>query len=233
VATGWVALQQVLFPPCSTPTGPIMSTQHRTLRLTHTLPPRLRPSHTLNQTRHRIHTLTTTNTRRTLRTLTHNNNTKHQHTHRQLHSTLMAGRPSKLTPQVHDKIITAIKAGNYLDTAARYAGVDPGTVHRWIAKGKDEQAPDEYRQFREAIESARAEAEARNVALIQQAANAGTWQAAAWYLERTAHQRWGRKQSLEVSGQGGEPVQVEVDTTALEAKVRALLGDSTPVDKTA
>lgn len=142
----------------------------------------------------------------------------------------MAGRPSKLTPQTHDKIIGAIKAGNYLETAARYAGVDQSTLHRWLNRGKDENAEPEYRQFYEAVESARAEAEARNVALIQQAANAGTWQAAAWYLERTAHSRWGRKQSLEVSGNGGEPVQIEVDATALEAKVRAILGDK-PVDK--
>lgn len=140
------------------------------------------------------------------------------------------GRPTKLTPDTHNKIITALKAGNYLDTAARYAGVDPGTVHRWLNKGIDPEAPEEYREFRDAVENARAEAEARNVALIQQAANAGTWQAAAWYLERTAHTRWGRKQSIEVAGQNGGPVEVEVDAKALEAKVRALLGDSTPVD---
>lgn len=141
------------------------------------------------------------------------------------------GRPTKLTPDKHDRIITALKAGNYFETAARYAGVDPSTAHRWLNRGKDEDAPTEYQEFRNAVESARAEAEARNVALIQQAANTGTWQAAAWFLERTAHQRWGRKQSLEVSGAGGEPVQIDVDAGALEAKVRAILGDTTPVDK--
>lgn len=141
------------------------------------------------------------------------------------------GRHSKLTTETHNKIVTALKAGNYIETAARYAGVDPGTVHRWLQKGLAEDAPDEYRDFREAVETARAEAEARNVALIQQAANAGTWQAAAWYLERTASHRWGRKQTVEVAGQGGGPVEIEVDTRALEAKVRSLLGEAEkPVD---
>lgn len=143
------------------------------------------------------------------------------------------GRPTKLTPETHDKIITALKAGNYLETAARYAGVDPATVHRWLNRGQADDAPPEYHDFRNAVENARAEAEARNVALIQQAANHGTWQAAAWFLERTAHQRWGRKQSLEVTGQAGEPVHIEVDTTALEAKVRQILGDPQAGDKPA
>ena len=138
----------------------------------------------------------------------------------------MAGRPSKLTPQTHDKIVNAVKAGNYLETAARYAGIDQSTLHRWLNKGKDPDAEPEYRQFCEAVESAKAEAEARNVALIQQSANAGTWQAAAWFLERTAHARWGRKQSVEVTGANGEALQVDVDASALEAKVRAILGDS-------
>ena len=80
------------------------------------------------------------------------------------------------------------------------------------------------RQFREAVQNARAEAEARNVALIQRAANEGTWQAAAWFLERTAHARWGRRASVEVSGEGGGAIVVDVDASALEAKVRAILG---------
>ena len=135
------------------------------------------------------------------------------------------GRNSKLTPETHTKIIGAIKAGNYLETAAAYAGIDQGTLHRWLNRGQDETETDpRYSQFREAVQNARAEAEARNVALIQRAANEGTWQAAAWYLERTASNRWGRRAALEVTGEGGGAVQIAVDTDALEAKVRAILG---------
>ena len=35
----------------------------------------------------------------------------------------MAGRPTKLTPDVQEKIVQAIRAGNYIETAAAYAGV--------------------------------------------------------------------------------------------------------------
>jgi len=137
------------------------------------------------------------------------------------------GRHTKLTPETHNKIIGAIKAGNYLETAAQYAGIDQATLHRWLNRGADDNEPDpRYREFREAVQNARAEAEARNVALIQKAANEGTWQAAAWYLERTAHARWGRRASVEVSGEGGGAIVVDVDATALEAKVRAILGAS-------
>jgi len=137
------------------------------------------------------------------------------------------GRHTKLTPETHNKIIQALKAGNYLETAAQYANIDQATVHRWLNRGADETEPDpRYREFREAVQNARAEAEARNVALIQKAANEGTWQAAAWFLERTAHSRWGRKASLEVSGEGGGAIIVDVDAQALEAKIRAILGGS-------
>jgi len=32
------------------------------------------------------------------------------------------GRPTKLTPEVQDKIVQAIRAGNFMSTAAAYAG---------------------------------------------------------------------------------------------------------------
>ena len=117
------------------------------------------------------------------------------------------GRPTKLTPEVQDRIIEALRAGNYQDTAAAYAGVSRTAFYRWMEQGAQDDAPAIYRDFRDAVEKARSEAEVRNVALIQRAAQEGTWQAAAWFLERSFQQRWGRKQ--EVSGPGGGPIQVE------------------------
>jgi hypothetical protein len=116
------------------------------------------------------------------------------------------GRPPKLTAETQARIIEALRAGNYQETAAAYAGVHVATFHRWMANGAQPDADPLYRDFRNAVEKARSEAEVRNVALIQRAAQDGTWQAAAWYLERSFQQRWGRKQ--EVSGPGGGPIQV-------------------------
>jgi len=135
------------------------------------------------------------------------------------------GRHSKLTPAVQDRIVSAIQAGNYLEVAAQYAGIDQSTLHRWIQKADDPNADPRYDEFRKAVENARAAAEVRNVTLIQQAANDGTWQAAAWYLERTSWQRWGRRTM--VSGEDGGPVKVEVSAKdSLRETLEAMLARS-------
>lgn len=132
-------------------------------------------------------------------------------------------RPLKLTPKVQETICNAIKAGNYSEIAARYAGIGSATFYKWMALGDGDTAESPYKEFREAVESARAVAEVRNIGLIQQAANNGTWQAAAWYLERTAPNRWGRRSALEVTGAEGGPVRIDVSIDELETKVAKLL----------
>ena len=119
------------------------------------------------------------------------------------------GRYSRLTDETQRRIVEAIRAGNYIETAAQYAGVNKTTIYAWLKKADDPDQDPRYAEFRNAVEEARAQAEARNVMLIQKAANEGTWQAAAWYLERTAPHRWGRQARIELTGDGGGPVQVE------------------------
>ena len=61
----------------------------------------------------------------------------------------------------------------------------------------------------------------RNVTIIQQAAGNGQWQAAAWWLERSMPNQYGRKIQAEVSA----PVSVQ----DLERRMLALLGDDETV----
>lgn len=113
-------------------------------------------------------------------------------------------RPTKLTPEIQDRIVTAIRAGNYMETAAAYAGIARSTFNEWIRRGAEEQEGP-FAEFAAAVEQALAAAEARDVALIGQAAQK-EWQAAAWRLERRLPERWGRKTRHEVSaapGSGG------------------------------
>ncbi len=138
------------------------------------------------------------------------------------------GRPSKLTPEVQARILQAIEAGNYLEVAAQYAGIDSSTLHRWMRKAENPEGDERYRQFRTAVESARAAAEVRNLQVIQNAATDGTWQAAAWYLERTAWQRWGRRTM--VTGDAGEAIKVEVDHRQTLRQVLGLDDDAAPTD---
>jgi len=131
-------------------------------------------------------------------------------------------RPTKLTPETKDKIIQAIAAGNYQETAAKYAGINPNTFYTWMKLGENKKGKPAYREFREAVEKARAQAEVRNVALIQQAGQDGSWQAAAWYLERSYPTRFGRHNRVEVTGANGAAVQIDLSVEELDKRVAEL-----------
>jgi len=141
---------------------------------------------------------------------------------------------SKLTPDRQARIVEALNQGNYIETAARYAGITPQGFYKWMKRGTDERQrindgldPNEdenvYVEFVEAVEKARSQAEMRNVGLIQKAAVDGTWQASAWFLERSYPKRWGRSDRLEHVGADGGPVAVSVTVDELEAKVMEVL----------
>lgn len=103
----------------------------------------------------------------------------------------MAGRPTKLTAEVQERIVHAVRAGNYMETAAAHAGVHKDTLYEWLKRGRAE-TQGAYRAFSDALEKALADAEMRDVATIS-AAGVENWQAAAWRLERKYPDRWGRK----------------------------------------
>ena len=132
---------------------------------------------------------------------------------------------TKLTPEVQDRIVVALRAGNYQETAALYAGISAKTFYEWLNRGEsDDPKEAAFRNFREAVEKAKADAEVRDVALIDKAAHDGSWQAAAWKLERKFPQKWGRVNRTEISGPEGAPVKVEVDAReTLAAKVAEMV----------
>lgn len=117
----------------------------------------------------------------------------------------------KLTPTVIENIANALKAGNYIETACHHAGISTTTYYRWLQEADQPDASDLHRELRDTVEKARADAEIRNVALIQKAAQTGTWQAAAWWLERSHPKKWGRQQKVELSGESGGPINVSVE----------------------
>jgi hypothetical protein len=127
-----------------------------------------------------------------------------------------------------EKLIQAVRGGNYYHVAAAFAGISYPTLRRWILKADDPGAPPEYREFKEALEKARADAQVAALAKIQKAASEGAWQAAAWYLERSDPSHWGRRDTnrVEVMGEGGGPVRVvagiELDTDSMSALAQRL-----------
>ena len=44
--------------------------------------------------------------------------------------------------------------------------------------------------------------------MIQKAAQEGSWQASAWYLERTNPRKWGRTETVEITGADGGAIAV-------------------------
>lgn len=117
-------------------------------------------------------------------------------------------RPTKLTPDLTDKLVRAIKAGNRLDVAARYAGISETTYHRWMQEGETAKSGAK-REFWETVMEARAIAEVSAVSVILSAARSGSWRAAAWWLERRYPQEYGRvyRGTIEHTGAAGGPIE--------------------------
>lgn len=98
---------------------------------------------------------------------------------------------TKLTPALREKLATLIRAGNYTAVAARFAGVAPSTVYRWLRRGRTEPTG-KYRDFFIAIRHAEAYSQVSAVAhVIRSMPN--NYRAAAHYLERKFPSLWARR----------------------------------------
>ncbi|HEY7825101.1 MAG TPA: transposase [Acidimicrobiia bacterium] len=129
-----------------------------------------------------------------------------------------------------DRLLNALKAGHFVQEACQYAPISEQTYYRWLREGKaldaraeagDELTAEEQgiRELCEAIKVA--EVSGQNAALdkIRDAINSGTWQAAAWFLERR-NKKWSNR--TEVTGPDGGPVHV-VTPEDVDAKLRGLI----------
>lgn len=104
-------------------------------------------------------------------------------------------RQTKLTPEVTERIVSAIRVGVPHVTAAAAAGINPSTLRLWLAngaKGKSQR----YIDFAAAVRAAEAEAEARMVALVAKA-GLSDWKAAAWMLARRYPERYGQRRETD------------------------------------
>ena len=100
------------------------------------------------------------------------------------------GRPAKLTPDAIAQIESLLRAGATADVAAQAAGVSRSSFYSWLKQGERARAGSPARDLRDRVERARAEGETVLVARIAGAASKGSWQAAAWLLERRFPERW-------------------------------------------
>lgn len=144
----------------------------------------------------------------------------------------MAARKGRRVSELEDPkvktLLQALAAGNYIEVSCSFAGLAPSTVYRWLERGRAERASQElgnkpnpnekpYLDLCESVEKARATAILRNVNVVQTAANNGQWQAAAWWLERSMPNQYGRRIQAEVSS--------NVSVQELEQRMLVLLGE--------
>jgi hypothetical protein len=135
-------------------------------------------------------------------------------------SVVKLGRPSKLTPETIDRLIGALAAGNYKETAATYAGITISTLNKWLQIGASDievGRETEYSALFVAVRAAEAEAEVEAVTAIRLAFG-DDWKAAVAFLERRHTQRWGRTNRVELTGAEGGPVQLAQAEIVTEAQ---------------
>jgi hypothetical protein len=97
-------------------------------------------------------------------------------------------------------VVQALATGNTRTHACAYARISRDTFYRWLAR---------WPHFAQAVDKAEAGAMIRALAQIQTAARLGTWQAAAWFLERRDPADFGPRARIDVH-------------VELEAEVRAI-----------
>ncbi len=154
------------------------------------------------------------------------------------------GRPTKLTPEVREKIVCAVRSGNYIHIAAAVAGVHRDRVNEWMKRGSREiervakhsryrvqKTERPYVEFSAAMDKALAEAEAHHLGVIERASAQGQWTASAWILERRHPDRWGRRTQHEVTGQYGGPVQHELTLVEIAKAMSVEVSVDDPEDE--
>ena len=105
----------------------------------------------------------------------------------------IGGAPSKLTPERMERLLHAIRKGNYIEIACKIVGINQATYHKWMVRGERE-GKGQYFEFLEAVEAAQAECEA---ALVERWHDQTPldWKAANVLMARRFRDRWGVTES--------------------------------------
>ena len=157
-------------------------------------------------------------------------------------------------PDVLHRLVLGLKAGLYREEAAIGAGISVSTFYRWMKEGEahhtaeldaeaahdpenGEWEPPQHsrqREVWEAVKEAEAIAELNMVGVVRTAAHAGTWQAAAWWLERKMPKKWGRKQRIDLEHSGevatGVPREALPSSDEERLQIAAILNSSGALD---
>jgi transposase len=124
------------------------------------------------------------------------------------------GRPSDIgSASTVQQFLEAVGEGNYIETAAKLAGLSKQSVYDWLKRGHAGEPA--YKAFADAVEKAEARAEAAMVANVRKASHLPQfWAAGMTVLERRHPERWGKRQddtnTPKVVVQIGGPADVKI-----------------------
>jgi len=141
----------------------------------------------------------------------------------------MAGRPTKLTPDVQAAIVALVEVGNYVETAVLASGVTSRTYYNWLERGEADEEP--YAEFFRTIKEAEHKAEKDALATAKAGATGGVaspgphWTSTMTFLERRFPTKWGKRDpdhglKTKLLEQEVERSKAEIDT--LKAKLKLL-----------
>jgi alpha-galactosidase/6-phospho-beta-glucosidase family protein len=129
------------------------------------------------------------------------------------------GRRTKCTKQTIERVAAGLRLGMTHELAAQYGGISHNAFYRYLKLGSQPDAQKCYRDFCEAIKAAEADNAARCLLAIDDAASDGSWQAAAWMLER--RHRYVKQQAIHLETHR-EPEMEVVDPTAEDGRAMVI-----------
>jgi hypothetical protein len=129
-------------------------------------------------------------------------------------------RPRKDTNAVLTKLCKAIQLGATYELACKFARIAPSTLRNWLQAAEQAQPGTKARQVLERLEAAEGLAAVGWLAKIEAAANDGTWQAAAWKLERRYPDSYGRQV---VQHEGSVNLVAQPEWQAMRTQILAVL----------
>jgi hypothetical protein len=129
------------------------------------------------------------------------------------------GRKTKCTKRTIDRVAAGLRLGMTHELAAQYGAISPDTFYHWLKLAKQPDALKCYSDFSESIKAAEADNAARCLLAIDDAAADGSWQAAAWVLER--RHRYVKQQAIHIESRK-EPEMEVVDPTAEDGRAMVI-----------
>lgn len=103
----------------------------------------------------------------------------------------------KLTDEVQRIIVESLENGLAIKAACGRARISEQTFYNWYNKGAEAKSG-KHKNFHDAVDNAKNTAQANFEGVITSAAGKGTWQAAAWWLERRRPEMYNKPEKVMV-----------------------------------